>query len=186
MLRQRAVPLIVAASLVLAGACGSDSDNGSTTSETPGVVDSSVPPEDPGSTTGQDRSTELVGRWDVVNYLLPEGGGLTNVVGAESVFIEFNSDGTVSYSTGCNSGGTEYSTTGTYYVPESALDSTPEGQSIRMGPQFEQTERGCDGFLGDQDRDLPINMGAVTRFTLDGERLLLLAEFLLIEAFRTG
>ncbi len=185
MLRQPAVLIIVAASLVLAGACGSDRDTGSTTSETPGVADSSGPP-DPGSTTGQDRSAELVGRWEVVNYLLPEGGGLTNVVGDETVFIEFHSDGTVSYSTGCNSGGTEYGTSGTYYDPESALDDTPEGQPIKMGPQFEQTERGCDGFLGDQDRDLPFNMGAVTRFTLDGERLLLLDEFLLIEAFRTG
>ena len=184
MFRQRAVPIIVAASLLLAGACGSDGDTGSTTSETPGVADSSGPPGT-GSTTGRDRSAELLGRWEVVNYLLPEGGGLTNVVGDEAVFIEFNSDGTVRYSTGCNSGGTEYGTSGTYYVPESALDSTPEGQSLTMGPQFEQTERGCDGFLGDQDRDLPINLGAVTRFTLDGERLLLLDEFLLIETFRT-
>ena len=90
------------------------------------------------------------------------------------------------YNTGCNSGGTNYGTSGTYYVPESALDDMPEGQPITIGPVFEQTERGCEGFLGDQDRDLPEDMGVATRFVLDGDRLLLLDEFLLIEAAKSG
>lgn len=136
--------------------------------------------------TGEDRSGELLGRWEITNYVLPGGGGLTNVVGDDPVFIEFNADNSVDYNTGCNSGGTGYETSGTYYVPESALDDMPEGQPITVGPVFEQTERGCDGFLGDQDRDLPNNMGAATRFVIDGDRLLLLDEFLLVEATKSG
>lgn len=188
MFKPRAFYAVIAAVLIVAGACGSDSDTVSTTSEAPETAESeSLPPaDDPSPSTGEDRSAELLGRWEVANYQLPDGGGLTNVVGDAPVFIEFNADGTISYHTGCNAGGTEFTTAGTYIVPESALDDTPEGQSIDIGPQFEQTEEGCDGFLGDQDVDLPANMDAATRFTLDGDRLLLLDEFLLIEATRSG
>lgn len=145
-----------------------------------------LPPDDPGTPAGEDRSGELLGRWEVINYALPDGGGLTNVVGDDPVFIEFNADGSVDYNTGCNSGGTEFATSGTYYVPESALDDAPAGQPLTLGPVFEQTERGCEGFLGDQDRDLPDNMGAVTRFVIDGDRLLLVDEFLLIETTKSS
>lgn len=182
MVSRRAACAFLVGLLFVSQACGSDDDGAPTT---PGTVASSLPREDPGIAGGEDRSEELLGRWGVANYVLPDGGGLTNVVGSDPVFIEFNADGTISYSTGCNSGGTEFVTSGTYYVPESALDDRPEGQSIVIGPLFEQTERGCEGFLGDQDRDLPANMGAVTRFALDGDRLLLLDEFVLIEAFRS-
>ena len=143
-------------------------------------------PEDPGTPVGEDRSAELLGRWEVINYALPDGGGLTNVVGDDPVFIEFKTDGLVDYNTGCNSGGTEFAASGTYYEPESALDNEPAGQPLTLGPAFEQTERGCDGFLGDQDRDLPDNMGEVSRFVLDGDRLLLVDEFLLIESVRSS
>lgn len=185
---QRVLFLVVAAVVILAAACGSDSDAGSTTSEAPETIASETlsPADDLETPPGEDRSAELVGRWEVANYLLPDGGGLTNVVGDDPVFIEFNADGTVGYHTGCNAGGTEFTTSGTYLVPESALDDAPEGQAINIGPLFEQTEEGCDGFLGDQDRDLPANMDAATRFALDGERLLLLDEFLLIEATRSA
>ena len=188
MFKQRAVYSVVAAVLIVAGACGSDSESDTTTSEVPGIVESeSLPPDDDqGPPTGQDRSAELLGRWDVANYLLPDDGGFTNVVGEVPVFIEFGADGTTGYHTGCNAGGTEFTTSGSYFLPESALDDTPEGQAINIGPLFEQAEEGCDGFLGDQDRDLPANMGAATRFALDSDRLLLLDEFLLIEATRSG
>ena len=181
----------MAAVMIVAGACGSDEDSGSTTTTAPDVAasettasDTAPPVDDAQPAEGQDRSAELVGRWEVVNYSLPDGGGLTNVVGTDPVYIEFRADGLVDYHTGCNAGGTEYTTHGTYVVPESALDDTPEGQAITLGPVFEQEEEGCDGFLGDQDRDLPANMGATTRFILDGDRLLLLDEFLLIETTR--
>jgi len=71
-------------------------------------------------------------------------------------------------------------------VPESTLDDTPEGKPINIGPLLEQTEEGCDGFLGDQDRAPPADMGVATRFALDEYRLLLLNEFLLIEATRSA
>lgn len=188
MVRQRVLYAAATAVLIVAGACGSESDAVSTTSEAPGGVESEpVPPTDSSvAPSGQDRSAELIGRWEVANYALPDGAGLTNVVGDAAVFIEFNADGTLSYHTGCNPGGTTFATAGMYVVPESALDETPEGQTIDIGPLFDQEEEGCDGFLGDQDVDLPANMAAATRFTLDGDRLLLLDEFLLIEATRSG
>ena len=127
-----------------------------------------------------------MGRWEVVGYQIPDGGGFTNVVGDDVVYLEFSADGTLAYNTGCNSGTTRYETSGTYYVRESALDDQPEGQPIAIGPAFEQTERGCEGFLGDQDRDLPADMAAATRFSLDGDQLRLLDEFRLIEAIKSG
>lgn len=182
------MPLVGVGLLLVTAACGGDDEPASTfgapsaTTSAATTVATTLPPE----AAGEDRSGELLGRWEVTNYVLPDGGGLTNVVGADPVFIEFNADGSVDYNTGCNSGGTVFATSGTYYVPESALDNIPEGQPITLGPVFEQTEIGCDGFLGDQDVDLPADMGAVSRFILDGDRLVLLDEFLLIEATRSG
>ncbi|MCP4306474.1 MAG: META domain-containing protein [Actinomycetia bacterium] len=179
--------------VLVVAACGGDDDTVSRTTAAPSATTSAsptvaetLPPEDPGPDAGQDRSGELQGRWEIINYVLPDGGGITNVVGDAPVFIELNADGSVDYNTGCNAGSTVLVTSGTYYVPESALDDEAEGQPITFGPAFEQTERGCDGFLGDQDRDLPDDMGAATRFILDGDRLLLLDEFLLIEATKSG
>ena len=188
MVTQRTMCSMVAVLLVVAGACGSDDDGPLTTSPAPTTADADRPPpaDDSDAAQGQDRSAELVGRWDIVTYLVPEGGFLTNIVGDAPVFIEFGADGSVGYHTGCNAGGTEFETRGTYAVPRSALDDTPEGQEITIGPSFEQTEIGCDGFLGDQDRDLPANMGNATRFAIDGDRLYLFAEFLLIEASKSG
>ena len=104
----------------------------------------------------------------------------------EDVHITYAADGTVSYGTGCNQGSSVYTTSGVYFVPESALDDTPEGQAIAIGSTFEQTEIGCDGFLGEQDADIPARLAEATRFRIDGDRLLLLDEFLLVEATRVG
>lgn len=49
-----------------------------------------------------------MGRLEVASYRLPDGGGLTNVVGGAPLFIEFGADGTISYHTGCNEGGNEW------------------------------------------------------------------------------
>ncbi|MDW3220540.1 MAG: META domain-containing protein [Acidimicrobiales bacterium] len=127
-----------------------------------------------------DRSADLVGRWTIDNYSLPDGAGLTNVVGETPAFIEFNGDGSLAYHTGCNSGSGQWSTSGTYYVPSSALDDEPEGQSIAI-TDLRQTEIGCDGFLGEQDVDLPANFAAATRFRIaDDGSISLLDEFLLV------
>ena len=183
---------------LFAGACGGD-DDGRT-----GLFDRDLPdasddadgsggddpapadadPDDEPAATGDDRSGELVGTWTVTFYALPDGGGMTNVVGGNSpVQITFDADGTLDYHTGCNQGSGDYSTSGTYYVPDSALDDEPEGQAISLGPGA-QTEIGCPGFLGEQDVDLPAAMRQAVRFRLDGERLILSAEFFLVEAER--
>ncbi len=182
--------------LLITAACGSDnisgldgSDDqisGSTVASGGGVSDAPAADEPPPTPAGDDRGAELVGRWEVSDYVLPDGGGLTNVVGNGPVFLEFGADGTLSYSTGCNDGTADYATSGVYVVPKSALDDTLEGQAIAIGPSFIQTEIGCEGFLGDQDRDLPIDLGAATRFRIDDDRLLLLDEFLLIRANKAG
>ena len=181
---------VLAGGLLVIAACGGSDEAATTTAgpsgttSAPTTVATTQAALDPGTTRGEDRSGELLGKWEITHYVLPDGGGITNVVGSDPVFIEFNADGTVDYNTGCNSGGTEYTTSGTYYVPTSALDDMPEGQPLTLGPAFEQTEIGCEGFLGDQDRDLPANLGAVSRFILDGEELGLLDEFILVQAIR--
>jgi heat shock protein HslJ len=187
--------VFAAAGLIVAVACGGGDTSGpsnlddGTSGSTIALVDevNDTPSDDESAPTeeGEDRRAELVGRWEVANYALPDGGGLTNVVGDGPVFIEFDANGMLSYSTGCNEGTTGYRASGVYVVPKSALDDTPRGQPITIGPSFEQTEIACDGFLGDQDRDLPSNLGAATRFVLDGDRLALHDEFLLIEATKT-
>jgi heat shock protein HslJ len=175
--------------VLITAACGGDldsslSDAGARTSDDTPVDESSADDEPAQSSDAVDRSAELVGRWEVTNYELT-GGGLTNVLG-EDVHITYAADGAVSYGTGCNQGSSVYTTSGVYFVPESALDDTPEGQAIAIGPTFEQTEIGCDGFLGEQDADIPARLAEATRFRIDGDRLLLLDEFLLVEATRVG
>jgi heat shock protein HslJ len=164
---------------------GAPADQTSASTAAPSTAATDAPGDDEPAVGGNDRSAEVIGRWEVAHYVLPDGA-ITNVVGADPVFIEFNADGTLSYHTGCNSGGTDFATSGTYLVPTSGFDDTPEGQPITIGPVFEQTEIGCEGFLGDQDRDLPANMAAATRFRIDDGQLRLLDEGLLIEATRTG
>ena len=191
MFRRWVLAIAITGLALVVASCG-DGESSETTAASPATTaaDTAAPtissPAEPDPAVGADRSDELLGRWEITNSSLPDGGGFTNVVGDDPAFIEFYSDGTVDYNTGCNSGGTTYAASGTYYVPESALDDEPEGQPITLGPGFEQTEIGCDGFLGEQDVDLPANMGAVSRFILDGDRLGLLDEFLLIEATRSS
>jgi hypothetical protein len=187
---------LTTALVLLAGACGGEGDNpfapGATvsTGDSGDTADNNTADDNTagddtandGAPVGVDRSAELVGRWNIINYVLPDGGGLTNVVGSEQPYIEFLTDGSVGYHTGCNGGSGSYATSGTYLVPDSALDDTPEGQPITLGPAFQQTEIGCEGFLGDQDLDLPANFGAASRFILRDGELLLLDEFILVIA----
>ncbi len=189
----RRVVVAAAGFIIIAAACGGGDTLGPNGD---GAGDSTIalvdevndPPSDDEPALiddGEDRRAELVGRWDIMHYALPDGAGLTNAFGDGPVFIEFGVDGTIAYGTGCNEGTTGYMASGFYVVPKSALDDTPEGQPITIGPSFEQTEIGCDGFLGDQDRDLPANMGAATRFVFDGDLLRLYDDLLLIEATKT-
>jgi hypothetical protein len=146
--------------LVTVGVAGC-SGNGSTSTSIVPSQPSTPPTVIPAETTtatqpaaeGVDRSTELVGRWTITNYRLPHGA-LTNVAGDAAVFIEFSSDGTLVFYTGCNNGNGGYSTSGTYYEPESELDETPEGQVLEFHDLFIE-QVGCDGLLGEQDTDLP-------------------------------
>ena len=177
--------------LVTAACGGSDlpnlgvpADQTSASTAAPSTATTDAPADEP-AVGGNDRSAEMIGRWEVTHYVLPDGA-ITNVVGADPVFMEFNTDGTLSYHTGCNSGGTDFATSGAYLVPTSGFDDTPEGQPITIGPLFAQTEKGCEGFLGDQEGDIPANMANATRFRIDDGLLRLLDEGLLIEATKAG
>lgn len=164
------------------GLDGSDSGEGTTGPSPTAAPATTAAPSTSGPAAGVDRSAELIGRWDIGYYRLPNGS-LTNVLG-EDAHLTFLADGTLEYGTGCNQGSTTYSTGAGYYVPESALDEVPEGQGITIGPDFTQTEIGCEGFLGQQDTDIPARIGEVTRFGFDGDEMFLADEFLLIEAIR--
>ena len=153
-------------------------DDAQPAEEPPAGDEPAAPPE------GVDRSTDLVGTWNVTFYALPDGGGRTNVIaGSAPVQITFDADGTATYHTGCNAGSTTFATDGVYVVPESALDETPEGQPVTID-QGMQEEQGCEGFLGEQDVDLPAAWRQAERFRLDGDLLILSAEFFLLEAER--
>lgn len=166
--------------------------NGSTATSIAPSQPSTPPTVIPAETTtvtepaagGVDRTADLVGRWTITNYRLPDGA-LTNVVGDAAVFIEFSSDGTLVFHTGCNNGNGGYSTSGTYYEPESELDETPEGQAIEFHDLFIE-QVGCDGPLDEQDTDLPANFLSVTRFMFDEERLWLMDDSPLVEATPEG
>lgn len=183
--------MVVVWALALA-ACGGTEPGAATTSApvdvtevtTSPFVDTTVDEGTDASPGGEDRTAELEGRWTISDYHV--SGTLTNVVGDEPAFVAFGSDGSVVLHTGCNEGTGSYTTAGIYYAPDSGLDDTPEGQLIDFGPGFTMDDAVCDGFLGDQDADLPAQMSAVTRFTIDDDRLRLLDEFLLVEAARDG
>ena len=116
---RRPLHVVVGALVLVAVGCGGDDDPASTTAASPETTlapttAATTAPDDPQTTAGEDRSGGLLGRWEIINYALPDGGGLTNVVGDDPVFVEFKADGSVDYSTGCNTGVTEFETSGTY------------------------------------------------------------------------
>lgn len=187
---------VLLCSLMLAlGACGGSDDgdaadlfgvpDAQTTADDPTTDAEALGVDEPVATPeGVDRSAELIGTWNITFYALPDGGGRTNVIdGSAPVQITFNTDGTATYHTGCNAGDATYSTEGVYVVPESALDETPEGQPLTINAGMIE-EAGCEGFLGEQNGDLPAAWQQAERFRLDGERLILSAEFFLLEAER--
>lgn len=182
-------PTVLTAVLAVAlAACGGD-----TTPATPPVgtdgpaapittAEALASPSD--GMTGEDRSEELGGRW-MIEYYRDASLARTNVLGDEPPFIDFGPDGSLTFHTSCNAGSGTYSTDGGYYVPESALDDRPEGQSLRLDDLAIDTAT-CEGFIGEQDTDLFNNFGTASRFVLDEGRLLLLDEFLLVEATPDG
>ena len=179
----RWIGIIVTGLLLLGGCSDSDGD----TAELFGFDDDATADgrdEPAAAAEGVDRSGEFVGTWNITFYALPDGGGRTNVIaGSAPVQITFDADGTATYHTGCNAGSTTFATDGVYVVPESALDETPEGQPVTID-QGMQEEQGCEGFLGEQDVDLPAAWRQAERFRLDGDLLILSAEFFLLEAER--
>lgn len=181
----RRLPVVVALIAVTVVACGGDTADTTSTSAGPGATagpagTTEATLDTSNGTTGVDRSGEIVGRWTIEFYRQADGAR-TNIVGDDPVFIEFASDGTLTFHTGCNPGSATYVTQGTYYVPESALDEEPEGQAVRISGLSTDSAT-CEGFLGDQDTDFAAALQDASRFMLDEGNLLLLDEFFLVEA----
>ncbi len=178
---------LIGALALLAAACGDDSatfanqfgDETPLTGDT-GQGTDDAPPDD--TLGGVDRSAEVAGRWEITNYTL-NSGPITNVLG-EGAHLTFGPDGTLTYGTGCNEGSGSYDISGVYVMPTSALDPVIEGQPITIGPDLAQTEIGCEGFLGEQDVDIPARLLEANRFILRDGMLVLLDDFILIEASR--
>ena len=179
--------VFTAALAVALVACGGDTTPatsfGTDNSETP-IITAETPTSPPDAMTGEDRSDELVGRW-MIEYYRDVNSARTNVLGDEPPFIEFGSDGSVTFHTSCNAGSGTYSTDGVYFVPESALDDQPEGQELRIADLTIDTAT-CEGFIGEQDTDLFNDFESASRFVLDDGRLLLLDEFFLVQATPDG
>jgi hypothetical protein len=152
-------------------------------SETP-ITTAETRMSPPNAETGEDSSDELVGRW-MIEYYRDANSARTNVLGDEPPFIEFGSDGSVTFHTSCNAGSGTSSTDGVYYVPESALDDQPEGRSLRIEDLTIDTAT-CEGFIGEQNTDLYNDFESASRSVLDEGRLLLLDEFFLVQATPDG
>ncbi len=149
----------------------------------PGVATTSSTTAIPGG-GGRDRGSDLVGRWAVTAYS-GVSGQLRSVVGDRPVYLEFAADGGLVFHTGCNAGNGGYTTTGGYHPAPSGSDETPEGQALQFHDLFIE-QVGCSGALGEQDRDLPARLLDVTRFVLEGGRLRLFGDRLLVEATPSG
>lgn len=170
--------------LLLTAGCGGGG-SGDDPVASPGADGGEATTDVPGGADGQgvDRHAELIGRWEIHSYRLPDGA-LTDAL--DIAYLEFGADGSLAFGTGCNDGTTGYVAGAGYVTPGTSLDDAPAGQTITIGPALALTERACDGLLGEQDRDLPVALRAAQRFAFEGERLWLLDASLLIEAERAG
>lgn len=159
---------------LLAGACGDDS--GDDASPVPG--DTPTNPDDGDGDGGDDdggdgptdRSDELIGEWTIITYQLAGAAGEAEPVGPNPATISFEADGTMRFSTGCNTGTGEWEAFGAYNADGDDLRSA--GQGISFG-SMTRTEIGCEGELGDQDLAIPGAIRAAALFSFDGGTLTL-------------
>lgn len=166
---------LVAALTLLVAACGDDdsgtSDPGGTDSPSSDDGDDSADdgvPDD-ADDTPSDRSDELLGAWTITTYQLAGAAGEASPVGDSPATIEF-ADGTVAFSTGCNTGEGEWETYGAYQPAND--EGIPEGQPISFGP-LGRTEIDCEPELFDQDLAIGGAIRAADVFILDDDVLTL-------------
>lgn len=180
------IVLLVGGFGLLATACGDDGDS---TTDPPaddsadGSGDDSSGDDgsgDDGVLDESDRSAELIGTWAITTFQLAGGVGEATPVGEPS--ITFADDGTITFDTGCNTGGGEYDTAFAYLDEED--DAGVIGQGITFG-SLSRTEIGCEAELGDQDLAIPgaIRAAGLFRF-VDGDLVLVRDGNLMIGATR--
>ncbi len=167
---------LVAALTLLVAACGDDdsgtSDPGGTDSPSSDDGDDSADdgvPDDADDDTPSDRSDELIGAWTITTYQLAGAAGEASPVGDNPATIEF-ADGTVAFSTGCNTGEGEWETYGAYQPAND--EGIPEGQPISFGP-LGRTEIDCEPELFDQDLAIGGAIRAADVFIFDDDVLTL-------------
>jgi len=164
------VATIAGGLVLLSAACGDDSagpspapDNGSESSDPPDAGDNADP---------ADRSDELLGLWQIDTFQLAGALGEAEIVGPDAATIEFRDNGTMSVSTGCNTGEGDWEARGVYRSPADDEDAIFAGQAISFG-SISRTSEACDADIADQDLAVPGAIRAADSFTLEDGTLTL-------------
>lgn len=168
----RAIALLLVLALG-AAACGGDGSDDDAPAAPP-TTSGPTPMDESTTTTASpepvDRSSDLVGTWNILTYVDLDGTEKDITVRGAAPALTFEADGTITYNTGCNGGNTTYATSGLY----GTIDDTDPGQAITIDQGISE-EAGCDFGLGEQNIALPAAWQLTERFQLDGDRLVLLA-----------
>lgn len=134
--------------------CGSDDDTA-----TGGTGDAGTEPADPGS-----GAEGLVGR-TFLSESVTDGGQPRELVEGTAITVSFPEDGRISFSAGCN-----------------GMGSTVEVEADRLVlGDIEATAMGCDDALHEQDTWVAELIGAEPTYTLDGDRLRLESDGVVVE-----
>jgi len=167
----------IAAMALLTTACG---DDGGSDAEPDGATsapddnDSNNDNNDADANEPTDRSDELLGSWNIATFQIAGGLGEADAVGDEPVTIEFLDDGTLNYSTGCNTGSGEWEARGVYR-PSEGDDDIFAGQGITFGG-LSSTEIACDDERADQDLAIGGGIRAAETFTIEDGTLTLIRD----------
>ena len=166
---------IIAAGLLLLAACGGD-DTTETTTTTDGPTGTSAPAPAPTTAGPAPTSTaapdapvpELAGTsWNVTLYAV-EGLGMVNVWDDTEVTIDFNTDGTISGFSGCNTFDGPFNASGPY-LERDPFGVEPRGQAIELGP-LARTEIACESDnVMEQEAEFFAMVDSVARWFLNDD-----------------
>ena len=172
--RSRRHIAVIAAGLLLLTACGGDDTSDATTTTGPAAPSGTTATAAP--TTAAPTTTEvpdapapeLAGTsWNVTFYTV-EGLGMVNVWDNTEVTIDFNTDGTVSGFSGCNTFDGPFAASGPY-LERDPFGVEPRGQAIELGP-LARTEIACESDnVMEQEAEFFAMVDSVARWFLNDE-----------------
>jgi heat shock protein HslJ len=186
---RRTAALVAAAVLVL-GSCSSDDSSNDAVSTTAGDgAPTSVAATGPASNSADTSAAPGLGEtnWTVVTY--STDGAITELWPGTEITIEFDTDGTVTGSGGCNNYNGTFEVDGPYDEFGDGVRGRNDGQAIAMGP-FAATEKACTSPSGvmDQETEFLTSLASVGRWLISRDQLLLRTDdgLALIEAGPAG